>query len=114
MYALKNKVQLIGRLGAKPEVRTTENGKKLVRFSLATSESYRNANGDKVTDTQWHQVVAWGKIAEIAEKYTDKGSEIMVEGKLLHRSYQDKDGIKKYITEVQINELLLLGDKNSG
>lgn len=111
MYALKNKVQLIGHIGGKPEVRTTESGKKLVRFSLATNESYRNAKGEKVTETQWHQIVAWGKVAEIAEKYTDKGSEIMVEGKLVHRSYEDKEGIKRYVSEVQVNELLLLGDK---
>ena len=113
MYALKNKVQLIGRLGDKPEVRTASNGKKWARFSLATNETYRNANGDKVTDTQWHQVVAWGKVAEIAEKYTDKGKEVVVEGKLVHRSYEDKEGVKKYVSEVQVNELLLLGDKKS-
>jgi single-strand DNA-binding protein len=113
MYALRNKVQLIGRLGGKPEVRTTEGGKKVARFSMATSESYRNASGEKVTDTQWHQLVAWGKVAEIAEKYTDKGSELVVEGKLVHRSYEDKEGNKKYITEIQVNELLLLGDKSA-
>lgn len=113
MYALKNKVQLIGRLGDKPEVRTTSDGKKWVRFSLATNETYRNANGDKVTETQWHQVVAWGKVAEIAEKYTDKGKEVVVEGKLVHRSYEDKEGVKKYVSEVHVNELLLLGDKKS-
>lgn len=114
MYALKNKVQLIGRLGDKPEVRTTTNGKKWARFSLATNETYRNAAGDKVTETQWHQVVAWGKVAEIAEKFTDKGKEVVVEGKLVHRSYEDKEGVKKYVSEVQVNELLLLGDKKSG
>ena len=111
MYALKNKVQLIGNLGGKPEVKNTENGKKLATFSLATSESYRNAKGDKVTETQWHRIVAWGKVAEIAEKYLDKGKEIAVEGKLVNRSYTDKEGNKKYITEVQISELLMLGAK---
>lgn len=112
MYALKNKVQLIGNLGNAPEVKTTENGKKLAKFSMATNESYRNANGEKVTETQWHNIVAWGKVAEIAEKYLNKGSEVAVEGKLMSRSYTDKDGQKKYYTEVQINELLMLGDKS--
>lgn len=111
MYALKNKVQLIGNLGNAPEVKTTENGKKLARFSVATNESYRNASGDKVTETTWHNLVAWGKVAEIAEKYLNKGSEIAIEGKLINRSYTDKDGNKKYITEVQVNELLMLGSK---
>ena len=111
MYALKNKVQLIGNLGMNPDVRTTDNGKKWARFSMATSESYRNASGEKVTETQWHNIVAWGKVAEIAEKYLSKGSEVAIEGKLVSRSYNDKEGNKKYVTEVQINELLMLGDK---
>ena len=111
MYALKNKVQLIGNLGNAPEVKNTENGKKLARFSMATNETYRGRTGEKVTETTWHNVVAWGKVAEIAEKYLNKGSEIAVEGKLINRSYTDKDGNKKYITEVQVNELLMLGSK---
>ena len=114
MYALRNKVTLIGNLGAVPEVKNTEGGKKLARFSLATDESYKNANGEKVTETQWHTLVAWGKVAEVAEKYLDKGSEVAVEGKLVHRNYLDKDGNKKYVTEVQVNELLLLGSKPQG
>ncbi len=109
MYALKNKVQLIGNLGNAPEVKTTESGKKLARFSVATNESYRNAKGEKVTETTWHNLVAWGKVAEIAEKYLNKGSEIAIEGKLINRSYTDKDGNKKYITEVQVNEILMFG-----
>ena len=112
MYALKNKVQLIGNLGAKPEVKTLESGKKMATFSLATSESYRNASGEKVTETQWHRLVAWGKVADIAEKYLDKGKEIAIEGKLVNRSYNDKGGNKKYITEVQVSELLMLGAKS--
>jgi single-strand DNA-binding protein len=111
MYALKNKVQLIGNLGAKPEVKTLESGKKMATFNLATSESYRNASGDKVTETQWHRLVAWGKVADIVEKYLDKGKEIAIEGKLVHRSYNDKGGSKKYISEVQVSELLMLGAK---
>ncbi len=111
MYALKNKVQLIGHLGNAPEVKTTESGKKLARFSVATNESYRNTKGEKVTETTWHNLVAWGKVADIAEKYLNKGSEVAIEGKLINRSYSDKDGNKKYITEVQVNELLMLGSK---
>jgi single-strand DNA-binding protein len=111
MYALRNKVQLIGNLGKAPEVRNTENGKKLARFSVATNESYRNAKGEKVTETQWHNIIAWGKVADIAEKYLSKGTEVVIEGKLVHHSYADKDGNKKYATEIQVSELLLLGGK---
>ena len=109
MYALKNKVQLIGHVGSKPETKTFDSGKKLVRFSVATNETYRNAKGDKVTETQWHNLVAFGKVAEIAEKFVEKGTEVALEGKLVNRSYVDKEGVKKYITEVHISELLLLG-----
>ena len=111
MYALKNKVQLIGHLGNQPDVRNTESGKKWARLSIATNEVYRNSKGEKVTETQWHNLVAWGKVAEIAEKYLNKGSEIIVEGKLISRSYTDKDGAKKQITEVQVSEVLMLGAK---
>lgn len=113
MYALKNKVQLIGNLGQNPEIKTLDGGKKMAKFSLATSEVYRNAQGEKVKETQWHNIVAWGKVAEIVEKYLTKGSEVAVEGKLTNRTYNDKDGNKKYFTEVQVNELLMLGDKSS-
>jgi single-strand DNA-binding protein len=113
MYALKNKVQLIGNLGNAPEIKTTESGKKLARFSMATNESYRNAKGEKITETQWHNLVAWGKVADIAEKFLVKGSEIAIEGKLMNRNYIDKAGVKKYITEVQVAEVLLLGEKAS-
>jgi single-strand DNA-binding protein len=111
MYSLKNKVQLIGNLGNTPEVRNTESGKKLVTFSVATNETYKNAKGEKVRETQWHNLVAWGKVADIVEKYLEKGSEVAVEGKLISRSYTDKEGNKKYTTEVQVNELLMLGSK---
>ena len=113
MYTLRNKVQLIGNLGNTPEVKTTENGKKLCRFSIATNESYRNTQGDKVTETTWHQLIAWGAIAEIAEKYLDKGSEVAIEGKLINRNYTDKEGTKRFVTEIQVNELLLLSSKVS-
>ena len=111
MYALRNKVQLIGNLGGKPEIKETESGKKLASFNLATNESYRNAKGEKVTETQWHRVVAWGKVADIAEKYLDKGKEVAIEGKLVSRSYNDKEGNKKYITEVQVSEIHMFGAK---
>jgi len=109
MNALKNKVQLIGNLGQDPEIVTLENGGKLAKFSIATSESYKNAQGEKVEDTQWHQVVAWGKIAGIVENYLVKGKQVAVEGKLTHRTYETKAGEKRYVTEVRCQELLLLG-----
>ncbi len=111
MYALKNKVQLIGNLGNAPEIKTLDSGKKMARFSIATNESYRNQKGEKITDTEWHLLVAWGKVADLAEQYLQKGSEIAIEGKLTHRDYTDNDGIKRYITEVEVNEILLLDKK---
>ena len=111
MNALRNKVQLIGNLGNDPEVITLDSGKKLAKFSIATNENYKNAQGEKVTETQWHNVVVWNKTAEIVEKYLSKGNDVAVEGKLTTRSYEDKEGVKKYITEVVVNELLMLGSK---
>jgi single-strand DNA-binding protein len=111
MYALKNSVRLVGNLGNAPEIRTTEGGKKMARFALATNESYRNAKGEKVTETQWHNLVAWGKVAEIAEKLLQKGMEVTIDGKLVNRTYTDKQGEKKYITEVVVSELLVMGNK---
>jgi single-strand DNA-binding protein len=111
MSTLRNRVQLIGNLGNNPEIITLESGKKLAKFSIATNESYRNSQGEKVTDTQWHNVVAWNKTAEIIERYLEKGSEVAVEGKLTSRSYETKEGEKKYITEVVCNEVLMLGGK---
>ncbi len=110
MNTLRNKVQLIGNLGNNPEVITLESGKKLAKFSIATNDSYKNASGEKITDTQWHNVIAWNKTAEIVEKYLTKGNEIAVEGKLTSRSYENKEGIKKYI-KIVVNELLMLGGK---
>jgi single-strand DNA-binding protein len=111
MNTLRNKVQLIGNLGNNPEIITLESGKKLAKFSIATNENYKNAQGEKITETQWHNIVAWNKTAEIAERFLEKGKEVAVEGKLTTRSYNDKDGNKRYVTEVVINELLLLGTK---
>ncbi|MBT8319208.1 MAG: single-stranded DNA-binding protein [Gramella sp.] len=109
MSTLRNTVQLIGHVGNEPEIVNLESGKKLAKFSVATNESYKNAKGEKITDTQWHNIIAWGKTAELVENYVPKGKEIGIEGKLTSRSYEDKDGVKKYITEVVCNELLLLG-----
>lgn len=111
MNALRNKVQLIGNLGNDPEVTTLASGKKMAKITIATNETYKNDAGEKITDTQWHNVVAWGRTAELLEKYVTKGKEVAIEGKLTHRSYEDKNGDKKYITEVVANELLLLGGK---
>ncbi|MFT4848904.1 MAG: single-strand DNA-binding protein [Sediminicola sp.] len=111
MSTLRNKVQLIGNLGNDPEIITMDSGKKLAKFSIATNESYKNQQGERVTDTQWHNVVAWGKTAEIIEQYVTKGKEVAIEGKLTSRSYDDKEGNKRYTTEVVCNELLLLGTK---
>ncbi|MBC2843719.1 single-stranded DNA-binding protein [Winogradskyella flava] len=109
MNTLRNKVQLIGNLGNDPEIINLESGKTLAKFSIATNESYKNAQGEKVTDTQWHNIVAWGKTAQIVEKFVGKGKEVAIEGKLTTRSWEDKDGMKRYITEVVCSELLMLG-----
>ena len=109
MNALKNKVQLIGNAGNDPEIKIFEAGKKLARLVIATNESYYNDKGKKKTDTQWHTVTAWGKAAEIIEKYVTKGKEVAVEGKLTHRSYEDKNGEKRFITEVVVSDVLLFG-----
>ena len=112
MNTLRNKVQLIGNLGANPEVVNLESGKKLAKFSIATNESYKNAQGEKVEDTQWHNVIAWGKTAEVVENYLTKGNEVAIEGKLVNRNYEDKEGNKRYVTEVVASELLMLGKKD--
>ena len=111
MNTLRNKVQLIGNMGNDPEIISLEGGKKLAKFSMATNDTYKNGVGEKVTETQWHNIIAWNKTADIIEKYVQKGKEIMIEGKLTTRSYENKEGEKKYITEVVCNELLLLGGK---
>lgn len=108
MNAMKNRVQLIGNVGNDPEVKTLENGKKLAHLTIATNERFTNDKGEKIEQTEWHRVTAWGKTAEIIEKYVVKGKEVAVEGKLTHRSYDDKNGEKKYITEVVVNDILLL------
>lgn len=109
MNSIKNKVTLIGNLGNTPEIKSLENNKKLARVSIATNEIYKNQKGERVTDTTWHNVIMWSPLAEIAEKLLKKGSEVAIEGKLINRSYTDKDGVKRYITEIQASELVLLG-----
>ena len=112
MTTLRNHVQLIGRLGNDPQIRSFESGKKMATFSLATNDTYTNNKGEKVEDTQWHNIVVWGRKADVAEKYLHKGSEIAVQGKLTNRSYES-DGQKKYITEITLNELLMLDKKGA-
>jgi single-strand DNA-binding protein len=109
MNALRNKVQLIGRLGQDPEIITFDDGNKIAKFSMATDDSYKDKNGDKVERTDWHNVVVKGALVKIVEEYVNKGKEIAIEGKLTTRSYETKDGEKRYITEIVCNELLLLG-----
>lgn len=111
MKSLRNSVQLIGRLGNDPELKNLDNGKMLTKFSMATSESYKNSQGERVEETQWHNIVAWGKTAEIASNYLKKGSEVAIEGKLIHRSYETTTGERKYITEINLNEMVMVGSK---
>ena len=113
MNSLRNSVRLIGNLGADPEVKEFAKGKKVVKLNLATNETYTNQEGNKITDTCWHNLVAWGKTALFAEKYLGKGTEVAIEGKLTSRSYTDKDGKKKYFTEIVVNDILMLGKKSS-
>ena len=108
MNTLKNKVHLIGNLGFDPEVREIAKGRKVARISVATNDSYRNAAGERITDTQWHTVVAWGTTAEAVERLLRKASPIALEGRLVHRSYETKEGVKRYITEVVLNDFQLL------
>lgn len=109
MNTLRNRVQLIGHVGVDPEVLVLEGDKKLAKFSVATNDSYKNAKGEKVVETQWHTVIAWNKTAEIIEKYVAKGSEIVLEGKMVTRNFETKEGIKKYVTEIVCHEVVLLG-----
>lgn len=111
MNTMRNKVQLIGNLGATPEFKKLENNKCYAKFSLATNETIKNKDGEYKTDTQWHNITLWGKQAELAEKQLNKGSEIAIEGKLINKSYIDKDGNKRYSIEIQVSELIVLTKK---
>ena len=104
-----NKVILLGNLGKDPEVRRLDDGRGVANFSLATSETYKNKSGEKVTNTEWHNIVLWSPLADIAENYLKKGSQVYIEGKIANRSYEDKDGVKKYVSEVVGREITLLG-----
>lgn len=108
MNTLKNRVTLIGNLGQDPEIKTTETGKKVTHFTLATNEAYKNAEGQKVNETTWHNIVAWNSLADIAGRFLKKGKEVAVEGRIVYRSYEDKKGATKNITEIVLNDLLLL------
>jgi single-strand DNA-binding protein len=111
MKSLRNSVQLIGRLGKDPEVKSFDGGKKLASFSIATSDSYKNQKGEKVQDTQWHNVVIWGKLADVAGQYLKKGAEVCIEGKLIHKTYETAAGEKRYTTEINVNDFVMLGGK---
>lgn len=108
MSTLNNSVRLIGHLGANPEIKEFGESKKVARISLATNDTYRDQQGKKITQTQWHNLVAWGPSASFASKYLTKGSHVAIEGKLTNRSWEDKEGTKRYITEVVVNEFQLL------
>jgi len=108
MNSLKNRVTLIGNLGQDPEIKTTETGKKVTHFTLATNDGYKNTDGQKISETTWHNIVAWNGLADIAGKYLKKGKEVVVEGRIVYRTYEDKKGVTKNITEIVLNDLILL------
>jgi single-strand DNA-binding protein len=108
-----NKVILVGNLGKDPEVRHLEGDKKVAKFTLATTEAYRDKNGQRVENTEWHNIEFWGPVTEVIEKYLKKGSQVYVEGKLRTRSYEDKEGVKKYVTEVIGQHMTLIGGRPS-
>jgi single-strand DNA-binding protein len=111
MSNLRNSVRLMGFLGNDPEVKTISEKKKVANVSIATNDSYKNDKGEKVEETQWHNLVMWDRLAGLAESYLRKGSEISIEGKLTSRSYTDKEGIKRYVTEILVNDVQMLGKK---
>ncbi|HKK81199.1 MAG TPA: single-stranded DNA-binding protein [Prolixibacteraceae bacterium] len=107
MTTLRNRVQLLGNLGIDPEIVKFESGKKIAKFTVATNETYTDAKGNKTTDTQWHNVVAWGKQADLVEQYLNKGNSVTLEGKLSYRQYEDKNKQKQYITEIVLNSFIV-------
>jgi len=108
MNALRNRVQLIGRLGQDPEVKTLESGKKVTNFTMATNETFKGVDGNKTEETTWHNIVAWNGLAEISSKYLKKGKEVCIEGRISYRSYTDKNGVPKSVTEIVASDLVLL------
>ena len=113
MNNLRNKVQLIGNVGQTPEIISIQKGKKLAKLTLATNEHYKDSNGEKKTETQWHNLVAWGNAAEIIENYVKKGEEVAIEGKIIYETFEGTDGIKRYATKIRISEILMLGGSQS-
>ncbi len=111
MTSIRNKVLLIGRLGGDPDIVSFDSGKRKASFSLATSDMYKDAKGEKITETQWHNIVLWGKIVDVVEKYLHKGNEVAIDGRIVYRSYEDKSGDKKFITEIVVNDLVMVGGK---
>ncbi|NEU07591.1 single-stranded DNA-binding protein [Flavihumibacter sp. R14] len=111
MSNLRNSVRLVGFLGRDPEVKLSANNKKVARVSIATNDSYKNDKGERVEETQWHNLVMWDKTAAFAESYLHKGTEVSIEGRLTNRVYTDKSGVKKYYTEVVVNEIMFAGPK---
>ena len=111
MNTLRNRVQLIGNLGTTPEVKKIAGNKKVAKLVIATNETYKNQKGEKVTETTWHNLTAWGANAEFAEKYLQKGTEVAIDGKLKNNNYTDKDGIKRYVTDIEISEIMILSKK---
>lgn len=108
MNSMKNRVTLIGNLGQDPELKTTEGGKKVTHFTLATNDGFKNADGQKVTETTWHNCIAWNGLAETVSKFVKKGQEVAVEGRIVYRTYEDKKGVTKNITEIVLNDLVFL------
>ena len=108
MNKIQNRVKLIGHLGADPEIRSLESGRKVANFRIATNSVYINEKGERKEDTQYHPIVAWGKLAEISEEQLSKGKKVVTEGKLVHRTYETKDSDKRYVTEILCDELMML------
>lgn len=108
MNALRNKVQLIGRLGQDPEIKTLDSGKKVAHFTMATNETYKSADGSKTEETTWHSIVAWNGLAELTSKYLKRGREVCIEGRINYRSYTDKNGVPKSVTEIVASDMVLL------
>lgn len=109
-----NKAIIIGNLGSDPEIRTTGNGTRVAQFSVATSRSWTNQSGEQQEKTEWHRIVAWSKLADIVERYLKKGNQVYIEGEIQYRSYEDKDGVTKYTTEINARDMLMLGGREGG
>jgi single-strand DNA-binding protein len=113
MNSLKNRVILIGRLGQNPETKNIENGKKVTHFTLATDDSFKNSDGQRISEATWHNIVAWNGLADVADRFLKKGRQVAVEGRIVYRTYEDKKGMTKNITEIVLSDLVLLGSGKS-